>query len=149
MSREDRILTFEVAGTVYGLPIEGVLEVAEAGRVSCVPTLPPFTAGVVNWHGQALPVLAPLPLLGREDEATEGLPDSEHVIVLSERGSETPVLGLPIDRVLGLVDGLVRRPVDGGDVVSERRRVRGRVVNVLDPRQLVARAERVIEAAAH
>ena len=37
----DRLLTFELGGMLYALPISGVLEVAEALELACVPTLPP------------------------------------------------------------------------------------------------------------
>ena len=54
---EDRLLTFEVAGDFYAIPIAGVLEVADATRVTCIPTLPTKIGGVINYHGDALPVL--------------------------------------------------------------------------------------------
>ena len=54
---EDRLLTFEVAGDLYAIPIAGVLEVADAARVTCIPTLPTSMGGVINYHGDALPVL--------------------------------------------------------------------------------------------
>ncbi len=153
MTASDRLLTFEIDGTIYALPIHGVLEVAEAGPVACVPTLPPDAAGVVNWHGDALPVVAPHRVLDRDerrrtdDAAPHGL-ESEHVVVVSDRSGESAQLGIPIDRVLGLVDGSIQRAKADGALVVERRRVRGRVVNVLDPAQWVARAKNVIENAA-
>ena len=75
---------------------------------------------------------------------------AEHVLVVSDRGDESARLGLPVDRVLGLVDGLPRSPSRDeapGELVVERRPVEGRLVNVLDARALVARAQRVIEDA--
>ena len=54
---EERLLTFEVAGDFYAMPIAGVLEVAEAGRMTCIPTLPTRIGGVINHHGDALPVI--------------------------------------------------------------------------------------------
>ena len=144
MSSEDRLLTFEVAGTIYALPIGGVIEVAEGGRVTCVPTLPADSAGVMTWHGDALPVVAPRHLFA--DDAIETRLETEHVLVVSDRDGESARLGMPIDRVFGLVDGAGGRRASG-ELIVERRRVRGRVVSVLDPGQLVARAEGVIESA--
>jgi chemotaxis signal transduction protein len=146
----DRLLTFEIAGTIFALPIHGVLEVAEAGRITCIPTLPPHTAGVMNWHGDALPVVAPRLVLDREDGPDAPTPlTAEHVVVVSDRSGESAMLGIPVDRVIGLVDGTSRRGSGGSELIVERRRVRGRVVSVLDPRQWVARAESVIESVAH
>jgi len=147
----DRLLTFEIAGTLYALPIHGILEVAEKGRITCIPTLPVRTAGVMNWHGDALPVVAPGLVLEREEApgAEPTLEAAEHVIVVSDRAGESAQLGIPVDRVHGLVDGTLRRGQGGGELIVERRRVRGRVVSVIDPRQWVARAQRVIESVAH
>jgi chemotaxis signal transduction protein len=147
----DRLLTFEVSDTVYALPISGVLEVAEIGRICCVPTVPTSCGGVVNWHGDALPIVWPSSLFGEaecqkredpEDEAVAG--SGQQVLVVSDRPDDQAQIGLPIDRVIGLVDGPIRmRP--GAELVAERRPVDGRVVSVLDPRRLVARAIEVIK----
>jgi chemotaxis signal transduction protein len=145
MSAADRLVTFEVGGTVYALPIHGVLEVADAGRITSVPTLPRRCGGVMNWHGDALPVVSPGLIF--EGCATDEC-DAEHVLVISDRSGETARLGIPVDRVLGLVDGATR-PGRGTELVVERRPVEGRVVNVLDPRRLVALAETAIESSVH
>ena len=44
---------------------------------------------------------------------------------------------MPVDRVLGLVDG-VGVAARGADPVAERRPIGGRVVSVIDPQRLVA-----------
>ena len=158
-----RLLTFEVLGHVWALPIHGILEVAEPTALCGVPTLPRSLAGVMNWHGEALPIVAPRLLVERtevdedasdapapavdaaEDAARDELA-AAHVLVVSSRSGETPSFGLPIDAVLGLVPDAPRGHVGTGtQVVVERRQVDGRVVSVLDPRRLVARAREVIE----
>ena len=163
----ERLLTFEVRSGVYALPIAEVHEVAEAQRVCCVPTITRESVGVVNWHGDALPVVS-APLLleaveppepgeapeeeeAAEEAAREATPEegpgpllrSQHLLVLSARDDEPALLGMPIDRVIGLVDG-PRRRRGAGRMVVERRSVEGRVVSVLDPRRLVERATEVI-----
>lgn len=153
----ERLLTFEYAQAMYALPIAEVHEVAEAQRICCVPTIPVDEVGVMNWHGDALPVVSAGLLLGAveddadaEIDAPEGaVPEPRppvrvnHVLVVSARDDEPARLGLPIDRVLGLVDG-PRRRRGGQELVVERRPLEGRVVNVLCPRMLVARATEVI-----
>lgn len=158
----ERLLTFEVSGTVYALPIAEVHEVAESGRICCVPTLSPDQVGVMNWHGGALPVVRAALLLREDDDAGEDAPAQaagpvaperrslragQHVLVVSGGDDEPAQLGFPIDRVIGLVDG-PRRRRGGGRLVVERRPVEGRVVSVLDPRRLVERATQVIERVA-
>ena len=67
-------------------------------------------------------------------------------LVVSDGPDENARLGLPIDRVIGLVDGHASR-LQGPNVVAERKPVDGRVVSVINPRRLVERAVEVIESA--
>ncbi len=149
---DERLLTFEVGSTMYALPIEAVHEVAEAKQLSCVPGLPVAQAGVMNWSGEALPIVANHLLLAIDEPASDvesteprdaaGIVD-EHVLVVAERSDAPARLGLPVDKVVGLVDG-GRRVARGQRLVQERRPIEGRVVHVLDPRELVARAGRIV-----
>lgn len=151
----ERLLTFEHARSMYALPIAEVHEVAEAKRICCVPTIRADEVGVMNWHGDALPVVSAALLLqtgAPEDTDDDAGPEAlterravrvNHILVVSSRDDEPARLGVPIDRVLGLVDGLRRRR-GGNDLVVERRPLDGRVVNVLCPRKLVERAMEVI-----
>jgi chemotaxis signal transduction protein len=120
-----------------------VLEVAEAGGDACIPAVPARTAWVMNHHGDALPVVRSAVLLDL-DEAS--VPPPEHVLVISARGAGAPNLGLPVDRILGLVDGSGATSRDH-DPIAERRPLSGRVANVLDAQRLVAKAREVIEQA--
>ena len=152
-----RLLTFDVGSILYALPISEVLEVVESAAVTCVPALPRNFGGVMNWHGEALPLVAPRVLLEAATDADgEAVPPSEaavettlaseQVLVISDRSGELPRLGLPIDSVLGITDISVRiRLGKGSGVVAERRSIDGRVVSVLDRRRLVARAREAIE----
>ena len=139
---EERLLTFEVAGDFYAMPIAGVLEVAEAGRLTCIPTLPTRIGGVINHHGDALPVINCASLFD-VNEAELGEPDI--ILVIGGGAGETAQLGIPIDRVLGLVDGAAAA-MPGGKAVAERRSIQGRVASVLDPERLVSQARNVIES---
>jgi chemotaxis signal transduction protein len=142
LGAEDRLLTFEVAGDFYAIPIAGVLEVADAGRVTCIPTLPTSMGGVINYHGDALPVLNCSSLF----EVNESeLCEPASILVISGRAGESARLGIPIDRVLGLVDGAAAA-MSGAKVVAERRSIQGRVASVLDPQRLVSQARDVIES---
>lgn len=138
---EDRLLTFEVGGSFYALPIGGILEVADVGRLGCIPTLPPHVGGVMNHHGDALPVVHRAPILA---ESEAGLPAPEQVIVITDRAAGAARLGVAVDRVLGLVAGRAA-VARGPDPVAERRTIAGRVASILDPQRLVERAREVIE----
>ena len=137
---DERLLTFEVSDSLYALPIDGVLEVAEMCRVACIPTMPTSVGGVVNYHGDALPVLSWSSLC---DIETTGQP--ANFLVITDRGSDVARLGISVDRVTGLVDGGAPA-AEGNEIVAERRSIDGRIASLLDPHQLVARAKKVIES---
>jgi chemotaxis signal transduction protein len=139
---DERLLTFELAGALYALPISGVLEVAEASRVTCIPTLPTQIGGVVNYHGDALPVVRCSSLFP-VDEAR--LCEPSNILVVTDRAGDAPRLGLPVDRVLGLVDGHAAGTLAVGEL-WERRSIEGRIASVIDPKRLVAQAREVIES---
>ena len=143
----DRLMTFDVAGTIYAMPVSEVLEVVEHDEVSCVPALARGCGGIMNWHGEALPVVAPHLLLGGEPISALEEVGTRHFLVVAGRGGSSASLGLPIDAVTGLVDGEPGN-ARGLEVVVERRPVDGRVVNLINPQRLVARAVEVIESAA-
>jgi chemotaxis signal transduction protein len=139
-----RLLTFEVGEMVFALPIAAVAEVTEVGHIAAVPTLPRSVAGVTNLHGDALPVVeraALLPLGGEE------LQPPRHLLVLAKSPDDASRYGLPVDAIRGLVDGEGGTAL-GEDAIAERRPIDGRVVCVLDPKRLLARAMQVIERSA-
>jgi len=138
----ERLLTFEVAGDLYAIPIAGVLEVAEFGRLTCIPTLPTRTGGVINHHGDALPVINCASLFDLDENASV---EPGVILVIAGRGGESACLGIPIDRVLGLVDG-APAAMSGTRAIAERRSIQGRVASVLNPGRLVSQAKQVIDS---
>jgi chemotaxis signal transduction protein len=141
---DERLLTFEIGSSLFALPISGIVEVTEVEEeIAAIPTLPAPVGGVINFHGDALPVLRSAALLGVEG----GQPKTPaQVVVITDRPTEQARLGLPVDDILGLVNGS-RATARGADPVAERRSIDGRVAKVLDPARLVARAESLIEQA--
>jgi chemotaxis signal transduction protein len=98
--------------------------------------------GVINYHGDALPVLNCSSLFDVDDSE---LGEPGNILVISGRVGESARLGIPIDRVLGLVDGAAAA-MSGAKAVAERRSIQGRVASVLDPQRLVSQARDVIES---
>lgn len=141
---EEKLVTFEVGGGAYALPIRDVLEVAEVRRAALVPTLPLAVGGVVNHHGDALPVLARSALFDASGASPE---QPRHLLILAGRpGDASGRLGVPVDRILGIVPGWVGPARDPSGVV-ERRPLDGRVVSILDTRRLLERAAAAIARA--
>jgi len=141
-SGQDRLLTFEIGESLFAMPIAGVLEVAERGVEACVPTVSSSIASVINYRGDALPVVRRERLL-ELDGAEASRP--EHVLVVTDSPTHAARLGLEVDRVLGLIDGEGAASRDG-EPVAERRPIDGRLAHILDPARLVARAREVIES---
>jgi hypothetical protein len=138
---DERLLVFEIGASLFALPIQGILEVAELAGCACIPTVSPRVAQVVNFRGDALPLVRSERLLPLANGA---LSDTANVLVVSDRMAAVPRLGLPVDRVLGLVEGVGARAT-GKDAVAERRPWRGRLMHVVDPARLVARAQEIIQ----
>lgn len=153
----DRLLTFVFDEARYGLPIAWVVEVAEKDVVTSIPSIALPVGGVMNWHGEALPLVATELLLGREHDEAGATPfgaattvgyAQEQVLVVAEKPGSSACLGMPVDRVIGFVDGAgLRDHRSTGDLVVERRSIDGHIVHVLDPATLVARGGEVIEGA--
>ena len=152
----DRLLMFLFEDVRYALPIAWVVEVAEKDRVTSVPSLALPIGGVMNWHGEALPLVATELLLGRDRDEAGATPfgaattvgyAQEQVVVVSAKPGSAGRLGIPVDRVVGLLEGRADEIRRGDGLVVERRPVEGRIVHVLDPIALVARGAEVIESA--
>lgn len=139
----ERLLTFEVGGALYALPIAAVAEVTDVGRIAAVPTVPLHVAGVMNHHGDALPVVERKALFPVHGE----LPPPRHLLVLADDPEDQNRYGLPVDAVAGLIDGR-GGTARGEDAVAERRPLDGRILSVLDPKRLLARAVEIIERSA-
>jgi chemotaxis signal transduction protein len=157
IDNRDRLLTFVFEDVHYALPINWVVEVAEKDRVTSVPSMARPVGGVMNWHGEALPLVATELLLGRDRNEAGATPfgaattvgyAQEQVLVVAEKPGSSACLGMPVDRVIGLIDGGGGPDRHTGEsLVVQRRPIDGRIVHVLDPATLVARGGEVIEGA--
>ena len=97
---------------------------------------------MINYHGDALPVVNCSSLF---DVSESELAEPGIILVIAGRAGESARLGIPVDRVLGLVDGSAAA-MPGAKPVAERRSIEGRVASVLDPQRLVSQARSVIES---
>jgi hypothetical protein len=142
-ARDERLLTFEIGGSAYALPIADVLEVSEVATIGRVPGLPREIGGVMPYHGDALPIVARAALF---EVGEETLPEPQHVVVVAGDGGDMARLGLPVDRVLGLADAAL--PVGRArETLMVRLPLDGRVTGVLDAQLLVRRAADVVARA--
>jgi purine-binding chemotaxis protein CheW len=144
--KEVHFLVFNLGADEFALPIEAVDEVAAVpAQITRVPKTPKFLEGVVNLRGAVLPVI--------DQRRRFDMPKSEQpagrrlVVVRTERHRA----GLIVDGV----SDVLRIPVDSVEPAPEltddiARLVRGvinleqsgRIVLLLDPAELLTRAER-------
>ena len=126
-------LTFRIAGEEYALCVSNVREILEVPRVTRIPRMPDFMAGVINLRGSVVP-LVDLKLklgLGATDVSTEtaivvvevphdgdneqktrtiGIyADAVHKVITIERESvePTPTIGLSIDS--SFIEGMAKQ----------------------------------------
>jgi purine-binding chemotaxis protein CheW len=90
------VLLFELSNERFGLPLDSVLEVVRAVALRSLPNAPPIVEGIIDVHGEIVPVL--------DIRARFGLPArpialSDH-FVLALAGARR--IGLRVDRALGL-----------------------------------------------
>jgi purine-binding chemotaxis protein CheW len=144
---ESQFLVFRLGDEEFGLPIESVDEVARAPeQITRVPKTPKFLEGVINLRGEVLPVVDQrkrfdLPAFTGERQR------QRLVVVRTERHRA----GLIVDSVSEVLrtatDGIEPAPDLTGDAARLVQGVvnfgdSGRMVLLLDPAELLSRAER-------
>ncbi|MBW2241357.1 MAG: chemotaxis protein CheW [Deltaproteobacteria bacterium] len=136
----DRLLAFELCGALYAVPITDVAEVTELHQLASVPMVHHQVGGVVNYHGDAVPIVFGDALLQTErPHYLSGRP----LLILARDPDDPNRYGVPVDKIVGLIDGPAAHALDA-DPVAERRPHAGRMVSVLDPKRLLERAMEVI-----
>lgn len=146
---ESRLLSFEVEGVLFALPISEILEVSESTPISSIPTLERWCGGVMNHRGDALPVFSLRVLVGSDVNFDTSLSRGsalagKHLLVLSRSEDHSAELGLPVDSVRELVNTPAESEKCEG-IVTERFFLEQREVAVIDSRQLMARAKTVVK----
>jgi purine-binding chemotaxis protein CheW len=146
----EQIVVFTLGDEAYGLPIAAVEEVLRMPeRLTRVPRAPAFIEGVINVRGRVVPVIDQRRRFGAEGKASEkrrlivtsidGRPaafvvDSVNEIVSAPAGAISPSPELTADAAR-LFDRVVNLQVDG------------RLILLVDPKELLDRAERDLLAA--
>ncbi|HYF56187.1 MAG TPA: chemotaxis protein CheW [Salinarimonas sp.] len=145
-AEESRFVVFRLGDGEFGLPVEAVEEVARLpDRITRVPRTPAFLEGVVNLRGEVLPVV--------DQRRRFDMPPSEAgevrrlLVVRTQRHRA----GLIVDAVTGVLP-VARDAVEPApDLTGETNRLvhgvvnleaTGRIVLLLDPAELLSRAER-------
>jgi purine-binding chemotaxis protein CheW len=101
-TRAPQYLSFDVAGTGYGLPILAVKEILQYDEPTRVPGSPPSVRGVINVRGAVVPVLDLAVRFGKRETA----PTNRTCILVIEAqaGGERLTLGVLADAVSEVLD---------------------------------------------
>lgn len=141
-----RFVVFRLGDEEFGLPIGAVDEVAHVpDKITRVPRTPAFLEGVVNLRGEVLPVLD-----GRRrfDMPPADAGERRRLVVVR---SERHRAGIIVDAVLGITSAARDAIEPAPDVTSGATRLiqgvanleaEGRIVLLLEPADLLSRAER-------
>ncbi|MGH6963347.1 MAG: chemotaxis protein CheW [Phenylobacterium sp.] len=145
-SEQMQFLVFRLGDDEFGLPIETVDEVARVPeQITRVPKTPKFLEGVINLRGEVLPVVDQRrrfdmpPLANRE---------ARRLIVLQTERLRAGVIVDSVSEVLRCAaDAIAEAPDLTGEATRLVRGVvnlpaAGRIVLLLDPEELLTRAER-------
>ena len=146
MQRE--LITFEVAGQIFGLDIMAIREIRAWSPAAKLPRVPDYVAGVVNLRGAILPVIDLAARLGWQ--STE--PTPRHAMIVTYVNGQSR--GLVVDSVSDIVtlphDALQPPPVTANDNIipflEGLAAIEDRMVQVLNLSAL-AGDERVSDAA--
>ena len=143
---EDNFLVFRLGEDEFALPIEAVIEVARIpAQITKVPKTPDFLEGVISFRGEVLPVVDQrrrfdMPVLAGDDRR-------RLVVVRSERHRAA----LIVDAVSEVLSNPKGEIDPAPDLSGQQTRLvhgvinleaSGRMVMVLDPVELLSRAER-------
>ncbi len=91
-----RACVFECGGSVYGVPVSEIREVAQIPQITPVPRVASHVRGVANLRGVMVPVVDPAPTLGRSLQPAR----SPTATILLKDGREE--VGLAVQTILGL-----------------------------------------------
>ncbi|TCR69268.1 chemotaxis protein CheW [Rhizobium sp. BK376] len=103
------LLSFRVAGQLYGLPLDDVHEVATlAGDIAVIPNAAPAVIGLVPMRSSVLPLVSLASLLGIDGE--QSTKEGARIVVVEHEGN---IVGLVVDEM----DVIHRLPSDAIDAV--------------------------------
>ena len=95
VSETETWVLFTVDDQIYGLDLWEVERIVRAVEINPLPEVPPYVAGVVDFHGQILPVID---LRARFDRPTRDITLADHFVIAK---SPTHSVVLPVDTALG------------------------------------------------
>ncbi len=101
-TKEITLLSFQIQGNTFAvnaLMVDHILEVPS--QITMVPNSPPYMKGIINLHGNIIPV-ADLRIMMGHEEFTDNQDNS--IIVINPLGNQESVIGLLVDIVQEVIE---------------------------------------------
>ncbi len=93
---EFHAIGFQVGAEEYGLELRSVQEIIATPRITRVPKAPPYIRGVINLHGNVVPVLDVARRFGLGDTA---MSSGSKVVVVETEGESIGLLAESVSKV--------------------------------------------------
>lgn len=148
----EQFVIFQLGEEHYGLPIDSVVEVvARPDKLTKLPKAPKFVEGVMNLRGQVVPVIDQR----RRFEAQRGAGQKAKIVIVR---TATGLAGFIVDGVSEVLKVGASKLRPSPELTSNRSKVIDRIANLeldgrmillVDPRELLDRAEQDMIAAIH
>lgn len=104
---EFQAIGFQVGGEEYGLPLSEVQEIITTPHVTRVPKAPPYIAGVINLHGNVIPVFD---VARRFEIGQTNLEGGSRVVVVENNGEMVGLAAEAVSNVTRLSISSVKPP---------------------------------------
>ncbi|RDJ20850.1 chemotaxis protein [Bosea caraganae] len=139
-----RFIVFQLGDDVFGLPIGSVDEIVQLPEaISRVPNAPEFVTGVINVRGKAVPVIDQRLRFDAAQSATAKRP---RVIVVTIERLRAGFIVDSVSEILSVPDSAIgpapQLPGNGGHVFDRVAARDGAMILLVDPRELLDKAER-------
>jgi purine-binding chemotaxis protein CheW len=148
---DEQFIVFQLGGEEYGLPIEVVDEVVRVpDALTRLPKAPAFIEGVMNLRGRVVPVIDQRRRFRFEGQ---GQKRRERIVVVRIDHMQAGFIVDTVSEVLKISQAQLRPTpdlaADGGQVIDRiaNIEIEGRMILLLDPRELLDRAEKDLLAA--
>ncbi|MGO4476543.1 chemotaxis protein CheW [Massilia sp. 2TAF26] len=141
-----KVLAFHIGRERYALPLTAVLRVLPVARLKALPGAPHYVPGLLDLHGEVIPVIDLSRLAGTPPDAVRY--DTRILLVEVAAAGRLRRLGLKAERVTGVADigaelgdgGVLAAPWLGG-LAAGGTELSGRAAGMLqliDPERLLA-----------
>jgi purine-binding chemotaxis protein CheW len=145
-AKMEQFVLFRLGSETYGLPIAAVEEIVPLpGAISRVPRAPAFVLGVMNHRGEVVPLIDQR----RRFDVSDGVQGLKRKVIICSIGDLTA--GFVVDAIEEILASPAGSLQQAPDLAGEEeplfdrvaaREIDGRLVLLVDPRQLLDRAER-------